>query len=84
MRAAYVEDVEFLDIYQRDDGVCRLCWKPVRLQYRYPHPLTGVLDHIEPLAIGGKHERRNVQLAHHRCNNLKKAGPCGSALRLFA
>jgi 5-methylcytosine-specific restriction endonuclease McrA len=34
------------------------------------------LDHIVPLARGGTHEPRNVQVSHARCNNRKySTGP---------
>lgn len=38
-----------------------------------PHPLAPTTDHIVPLSKGGKHERRNCQLAHFKCNTAKGA-----------
>lgn len=83
MRDAYVEEVTMADIYQRDGGVCQLCYEPVDRRCTYPNPRNPVLDHIVPLARGGKHEGRNVQLAHAECNNRKKDGSAGSQLRMF-
>jgi 5-methylcytosine-specific restriction endonuclease McrA len=79
---AYVENVDLADIYARDGGVCQICHERVDRRCRYPHPRTPVLDHIVPLARGGLHESRNVQLAHHGCNNAKNARAVGSQLRL--
>ena len=84
MRDAFVEDVELADIYLRDGGLCQLCHEPVDKRCKYPHPRTPVLDHIIPLAKGGTHERKNVQLAHHGCNNKKNDRAMGSQLRLLA
>lgn len=81
IKAAFVENVDLYDIYQRDGGVCQLCGERVDRRCRYPSPRTPVLDHIVPLSRGGKHERRNVQLAHHGCNNSKNARAAGSQLR---
>lgn len=80
---AYVEDVELADIYARDGGICQLCFTRVDRRCKHPHPKTPVPDHIVPLARGGTHERRNVQLAHHGCNSKKNARSAGSQLRMF-
>jgi 5-methylcytosine-specific restriction endonuclease McrA len=64
MLAAFVEDVYFDDVMLRDEGRCGICGKPITED-------TIELDHIVPLAAGGRHELKNVQLAHRACNRRK-------------
>lgn len=83
LRDAFVEDWELRDIYARDGGICQLCHEKVDRRCKYPHPRAPVPDHIIPISKGGTDEPKNVQLAHHRCNDFKKAGSMGSQLRMF-
>lgn len=65
-------------LYNRDNGVCYICggncdWEDktetettIVCGDRYPS-----IDHVIPLARGGKHKWDNVRLAHRRCNSLK-------------
>ncbi len=79
-RAAFVEYVSLTVLMKRDGGVCQLCHKRVG-NNAVPAPLAPTIDHIVPLAAGGLHEYRNVQLAHFACNSLR--GAAGAAqLRL--
>lgn len=61
---AYVAPVSRRAIYERDGGICGICQNPVPFDAFH-------LDHIIPLARGGTHEPKNVQVAHGRCNNRK-------------
>lgn len=61
---AFVEDVDFDVILQRDLGICGICQQQITDPYIE-------LDHIHPLAAGGTHEPNNVQLAHRACNRRK-------------
>lgn len=60
-------------IFERDEWVCKLCGQPVDPNLKYPNRESASLDHIKPLALGGKHEEQNVQLAHFKCNSRKSA-----------
>lgn len=52
--------------------VCGICGKPVDKSYRFPHPLSPVIDHIIPVAKGGHpSDLSNLQLAHWCCNRQK-------------
>lgn len=82
-RSAFVERVDLIDIYKRDGGRCGLCGRKVDRRCKYPHSRAPVLDHIVPLSRGGKHERINIQLAHHGCNDRKQTTACGSQLILL-
>lgn len=65
--------------------VCGICNRPVDFGYKYPHPLSPVIDHIIPVARGGHpSDINNLQLAHWSCNRQKSdkiigVNPNGSA-----
>lgn len=71
-RAATVEKVNPLKVFDRDGWECRLCGIPTprvkRGTYEFDAP---ELDHIIPLAKGGEHSYRNTQCTCRRCNSLK-------------
>lgn len=53
--------------------ICGICGKPVeKNKYKYPHPLSAVVDHIIPIDKGGHPcDIENLQLAHRTCNTQK-------------
>jgi len=59
----FVEIVDPLIVYARDNGVCQLCWDPVGVDFH--------IDHILPLSKGGEHSYKNTQLTHPQCNLSK-------------
>lgn len=73
LKNAFVEKIDYKEIYIRDNYVCQICGEPVKMNEKYPHPLSSSIDHIIPLAKGGTHERKNVQLSHLTCNLHKQA-----------
>lgn len=62
-----------VEVYERDGWVCGICGEPVDANLKHPNPLSPSLDHIVPLALGGRHSRANTQLAHLVCNVRKGA-----------
>lgn len=72
-RDAFVERVSPTEVFERDGWKCQLCGESVRPFVDPRHRLAPSLDHIVPLALGGKHERANVQCAHYGCNSAKQA-----------
>lgn len=80
-RAARVEMVNPFAVFERDGWKCRLCGvrTPKRLRGTY-EPRAPELDHIIPIAVGGEHSYRNVQLACRECNLGKGASPKGQLL----
>lgn len=64
--AGTVERVDRRRVYDRDEGVCQLCHKPVRFSNMH-------MDHRVPLSRGGTHTYRNCQTAHAKCNLRKQS-----------
>lgn len=52
-------------LFKRQKGECVCCQKPLGKNYH--------LDHIMPLALGGKNEDLNIQLLRASCNRSKGA-----------
>jgi hypothetical protein len=68
---AFVENVFYDDIYERDQGVCGVCGLPVLYDKSADNNWSGTIDHITPLSKDGEHSMQNCQLAHRICNSLK-------------
>lgn len=88
LRSAFVEDVRSLDVFERDGWRCQIpqCIFRSRVVARtkvVPDDRAPVLDHIVPLAQGGKHEMSNVQCAHFKCNSIKRDNAANDQLLLF-
>ncbi len=71
-KEAFVEHVPFETIWNRDEGVCQLCEKPIDPKLKFPDWDCATLDHIIPISKGGAHEMTNVCLAHWFCNWKKR------------
>ena len=72
LRKAFVEDVDYKKVFQRDKGICQICGLPVHLIKNIDSYWDGTIDHVVPLSTGGKHAVSNCQLAHRICNSLKQ------------
>lgn len=72
-------DIQIAELFRRDEGICYLCGGKCDFNdcetrddgtfvagNNYPS-----IDHVVPLAVGGKHSWQNVRLAHHYCNTVK-------------
>lgn len=53
-------------VYERDEGICGICKESVDRDDFH-------IDHVIPLARGGKHSYADVQVAHPVCNSRKGA-----------
>lgn len=69
------KDISLEKLFIRDDGICYLCGKPCDwndYEMRNGTKICGKtypsIDHVVPLARGGKHQWENVRLAHWMCN----------------
>lgn len=66
-----VESISYEEVFIRDNGICGLCYAPVVKNALHPDPVSGTLDHVLPLSLGGAHTYGNIQLAHLSCNSRK-------------
>ena len=61
-------------IILRTQRICALCGQEVDKGIKYPHPMSGSVDHIIPLQKGGHpSDLANLQLTHLYCNRQKAA-----------
>jgi 5-methylcytosine-specific restriction endonuclease McrA len=61
------------DLAERDGWVCALCDHPIDPKASRRSRDGATIDHILAIALGGKHEADNLQLAHQGCNARKGA-----------
>lgn len=63
-------------VFERDGGICQLCFMPCLYYGDYLADLYPSIDHIIPLGNDpekkGGHTWKNVQLAHRICNSNKR------------
>lgn len=57
-----------LEIFERDKWRCHLCGKKVSKSADRKSPNGATIDHLLPIALGGRDEPANVACAHNRCN----------------
>ena len=79
LRGALVDkDITLKRVAQRDKDICYLCGHPV--DWNDYSDISGnflvgpnypSVEHVIPIAKGGKHAWNNVRLAHCHCNSLK-------------
>lgn len=70
----YDQSVTLKKLILRDNGICKICGKPVDLSDINRNTVGNYypsVDHIIPMSKGGGHVWENVQLAHRICNSRK-------------
>lgn len=65
-------DVTVKALRDRDGSNCRLCGERLDFSITGRTPESIAIDHIVPLANGGRHTMANCQLAHYGCNSRKQ------------
>lgn len=80
-RAAVVERVDPIKVFERDGWMCHLCGckTPRRLRGTL-EPSAPELDHIVPIAKGGDHSYINTACACRQCNGAKSDSIIGQLL----
>lgn len=58
-------------ILNRDGWQCYLCDRAINREMSWPHPLSGTVDHVVPVMMGGKNDPANLRAAHWQCNKDK-------------
>lgn len=81
--ASSADRINPIKVCERDGWRCRLCGRKTPKRLRGTHDdRAPEVDHILPVALGGKHVWANVQCACRACNIAKGARPMGQ-LMLF-
>lgn len=65
------ENIDPLEIFNRDNWICGICGEKIDKKLNYPDNMSATLDHIIPLSKGGTHTKDNVQACHGICNYRK-------------
>ena len=71
LKEAFVENVDPMEVFERNNWICQLCNHPVSKIRDKRFIDIASLDHIIPLSKGGEHSYANTQLAHLSCNIRK-------------
>jgi len=58
-------------IIARSKPPCHICGEAIDYNADWLHPQSFVVDHITPLALGGKDTLDNKAAAHRACNRAK-------------
>lgn len=64
-------NIHYVEIFERDNGICWLCGEPVDSNLPRVSRMGGTIDHIVPISRGGSDVLDNCRLAHWICNNRK-------------
>jgi 5-methylcytosine-specific restriction endonuclease McrA len=70
-KKAFVERVSPKKVFDSNGWICQICFEPVDPDSKDVNT-RATLDHVIPLAKGGKHSYANTQLAHGLCNSTKR------------
>lgn len=76
-------EVNIKTVYERDAGICYICgckcdfndWKPGKIRAWSAGSKYPTIDHVVPIAKGGKDVMENVRLACWKCNMQKGTKP---------
>lgn len=58
-------------ILRKTATVCALCGMPLDKSLKYPNPMSVSIDHVIPVALGGRSTIDNLQATHLICNKVK-------------
>jgi 5-methylcytosine-specific restriction endonuclease McrA len=77
------EPVRRWRIFERDGYRCHICRRKTDKAKAVPHPRAPTIDHLIPIALGGRHEPANVACACFQCNSAKSHLLAGDQLALI-
>lgn len=60
-----------LKLFEKQEGLCAYCGRPMRLDVVQNSKMRATLDHIIPLFAGGTWAKTNLILSCRKCNNYK-------------
>lgn len=58
--------------WEAGDKTCILCGKPIDPTLKAPHNMSRTIEHLTPIARGGRHDLDNIDFAHYGCNAQKQ------------
>lgn len=58
--------------WEAGDKTCILCGQPIDDSLPPRHPASHTIEHLTPIARGGRHDLDNIDFAHWRCNSQKQ------------
>lgn len=61
--------------WEASNKICYLCGGPIDPNLPSHHRMARTIDHIAPIARGGRHDLDNIDFAHRSCNSSKKDKP---------
>ncbi len=80
IKAAQVEKIDPVVVFERDNWTCQICITGVDRATRDSHdPRYPTIDHIIPISQGGAHTYANVRCAHLGCNASRNTRPSSRA-----
>lgn len=59
--------------WEASDKTCILCGKPIGQSLKPTHRMARTIEHLTPIARGGRHDIDNIGFAHRSCNASKGA-----------
>lgn len=58
--------------WEAGDKTCILCGEPIDPTLKAPHNMSRTIEHLTPIARGGRHDIDNIDFAHYGCNAQKQ------------
>lgn len=58
--------------WQTSNKTCILCGEPIDPTLKAPHNMSRTIEHLTPIARGGRHNLDNIDFAHYGCNARKQ------------
>lgn len=58
--------------WEASDHTCVLCGQPIDDTLKSPHNMSRTVEHLTPIARGGRHNLNNIGFAHWGCNSQKQ------------
>lgn len=58
--------------WEAGDKICILCGEPIDPALKAPHNMSRTIEHLTPIARGGRHDIDNIDFAHYGCNARKQ------------
>lgn len=61
--------------WEASNKICYLCGDPIDPNLPSHHRMAHTIEHLTPIARGGRHDLDSIDFAHRSCNSSKKDKP---------